>query len=188
MSSDEVLSVTAFLISQSREPRYSRLLQLAQLPRSKHQPASVHFRLASVERGRDLYFNKFKCATCHPLDTSGSSLLAPNLMGVGLHRREFLEESIRRPSTTIPASYQSCQVLHDGLVVTGRRLPAGPDRVRLLSSDEDGIHVFEFNEKDLEPLDGASRVVALPQSQMPALEQVSDEELASLLDFLATLR
>ncbi|MBI3466169.1 MAG: c-type cytochrome [Planctomycetes bacterium] len=188
MSSADVISLAAFLMSQAGEPRYRRLLELSELPKPKQQPAFVAFQLASVEHGRDLYFNKLKCAFCHPLDASGSRLLAPSLVQAGLHQRQFLDESIRRPSATISPSYRTCQVLHDGLVVTGRRLPAGPGQVRLMSSDSQGIRVVEFNEVELETVDGDARVAVLPQSEMPALTDVNAEEISALLDFLATLR
>jgi mono/diheme cytochrome c family protein len=188
MSRAEILSVAAFLGEQGAEVNYRRLFHLGEqfIESVEVRRAVAVVELSSVERGRELYLGRLGCVDCHPLDGfPGHDLLAPGLLSIGSHDRAYLEDSILRPNSHITPGYHTYLVVSHGLPVSGRKLPAGPDSLRLLVPATDGTpSVRTFRRAELDQPEEPSTV-----SRMSGLDrQLADGDLKALVDFLLTLR
>lgn len=80
-------------------------------------------KLGDAARGRELYFGKGDCASCHRVGLEGSRA-APDLTTIGtLRTAATLQRVLVDPSAALlPANRPVRAVLRDGRVVTGRRL------------------------------------------------------------------
>lgn len=192
LSDDKLASVAAYVCSLSGPVDYSRFVALQTGRKGNLDGRSQKLDLASVERGRELYLGRLRCAACHPLDDApGSSLAAPSLLRAGSHTRQYLERSILAPSDHVVAGYETSQLSKAGAVRSGRRFNAGDGRVRLLTTDAAGsFKVDDFELAELDALDDEGAVAALSSvSSMPvSSEPPSREDLDCLIDFLTTLR
>jgi cytochrome c2 len=187
----DLINMTAFLTAQGGQVRYHALHSLSAVTRPQHASHSLSIDVEATERGRLLFFGKLDCSKCHSVDnTPGNSLLAPSLARVGLYDKDHLRQAILEPDAQIATSYVPYSVNHKGRIYTGRLLVAGAESIRLLCVDSDGaISVHDFNRDELEPLDGEELLTKSSVSSMPSYRsQLSDDELESLLEFLATLR
>lgn len=192
LSGDKLASVAAYVCSLSGPVNYPRFATLDADPKGNGSERAKNVDLASVERGRELYFDRLRCGTCHPLDDApGSTLAAPSLLQAGSHTRPYLETSILAPSDRMVAGYETWHVSRGGIVHSGRRLKADDGHVHLLTTDAVGLFRLEsFDVAELDSLDDDGNVVVRgSQSSMPAPnEPPTREDLDCLLDFLTTLR
>lgn len=192
LTRNELLSVSAFLCSQGAKPDYRALVALV----SKWSPPAVSegpsLKLASLERGRELFFNRLNCSTCHTVDNiPGSNVLAPDLSKAGLHTRRHLRRSIEKPDEHIAKGFELWTVLHrDGIAVTGRRLPSPANTVKLVFLDKSaGLVIRVFRHEELEDLGDRRFVKRQNKSAMPNLAgKLNQNDMNALLDFLSTLR
>ena len=191
----QILALVAYLASRQGRPDYGRLLALTDsIPPAQSQP-KLRVSLEQALAGQDLFWNKFKCITCHDLDEAPhSNLLAPSLTGVGRHDPEYLREAIQHPSRKFVPGYETTlAVTSDGQTLSGRKLPGPKGVLRLLRSREDrpGLEVLDVPESELEPPadDSEGLTVTSAISAMPDYQRdMSAEELESLVAFLSTLR
>lgn len=193
MEPDELLNVSAYLLTQGGRVRSAALLRLADqyVPRPDAAVEVTRLELASVEKGRELYLGKLGCAVCHPMDSyPGHGLLAPSLLSAGNHRRDFLEESVLQASKVLTPSYETWHLVWNGRPYAGRRLPAPDGTVRLVTADASGtLDVRDFAVAQLEPFDDGQPLVRSGVSTMPAYENaITPQELRAVVDFLCTLR
>ena len=189
LSSEDLFDLTAFLISHGTSPNYHQLVQLVKKSPAAKQESKVRLNIATIEKGRELFYGNLKCAECHdPNEPPGKKLMAPSLVGVGSYDRESLRKSIVAPSHQIKEFYRTTRVINlDGLVFTGRRLARPEGRIALYIADPvDGFRIVEFSVDDLEPFDDGSYFQTIETSDMP--EQVlSEDQLTAILAFLTTL-
>jgi len=193
LSKTELLSVSAFLCTKGGVFSNRELLtvvnsHLAQLP----TPSALNFDLSRLERGRQLFMNELKCMDCHRLDGAPSnSLLAPSLLNVGMQRRDYLKAAILNPDQHIFPGYEIVNVLDvNGLVYSGRQLPAAKDMIRLLQQNErNGLIIIDLPVVDLEEMDQGSVTAKSKTSAMPKPDaNLKDSDVEALLDFMQTLR
>jgi len=192
LTDKELLSVAAYLCSQGGQVNYPRLLKLLK-ERPANQPVeAVTLELASIERGREIFMSdKAACSRCHSLDPyPGHDLLAPSLLAVGRHKRAYLEEKLVHPNQEIIADYKTWKVKADGTVYEGRKLPSGPDEVKLVFDDGKGNLVSRtFRHAELTRFDDGDLIKESANSSMPSYESaLSPDERKALVDFLLTLR
>lgn len=190
MSGSDLVNVTAYLCSQGGVVPYRRLLTLPnRFPRSQG-PSATRLELASVERGKRLFFETLDCVKCHAWDESpGSGLRGPSLANAGIHSRAYLQQQIISPSSHVAETFRTWIVHQDGAVLSGRKLPAEDGRVRLLTTDTAGrLCVQDFAASELEPFESGDVVQALPTSPMPPYaDRIGVEDVSALVDFLLTL-
>jgi len=133
-------------------------------------------------RGKQLFFTKAACATCHRVSGQGGTL-GPNLSTIAeIRTGADLLESVVYPSASIVQGYESYIVeMKSGETVTGIVLSETPETLSLLGSD--------LGEKNLSIADIASRRVA-PNSLMPqGLDRALDrQEFSDLMAFLQGLK
>lgn len=151
---------------------------------------NVHADYQTLEKGREIFFGKGNCATCHDwLAWEGAvreQLISkgPNLRNIGSMPKEHLRESILNPNKTILGGYESTVVLlEDGTTITGRILKED-ESVYLLdtSSTASGakVHVVEKSEI-------AQRKTSKVSSMPTYKELLSEEELEALIAFISCL-
>lgn len=193
LSESELLSVAAFLCTKGGAFSYRELLsvvdeQLAELP----TPSKRHFALDRLERGRHLFMHELKCMHCHSLDEAPSShLLGPSLLQVGKQRRDYLKAAILNPDEHIFPGYEVVNVLDvNGLVYSGRPLPAAKGMFRLLQQNEKNeLTIVDWPLEELEEMDEGSVTSKSRTSGMPKPDaNLKDSDLEALLDFLQTLQ
>lgn len=133
-------------------------------------------------RGKQLFFTKAACATCHRVSGQGG-MLGPNLSTIAeIRTGTDLLESVVYPSASIVQGYESYIVeTKSGEAITGIVLSETPETLTLLGSD--------LGEKNLSTADIASRRIA-PHSLMPqGLDRALDrQEFADLMAFLQGLK
>src|SRR5262249_16855457 len=143
-----------------------------------------------AKRGRDLYFGRAACSTCHMFEGRGGRL-GPDLSGAGTARStEYLVESIRNPSRRLAQGlieamkefseeYETVNVVAaDGAKYEGTLLNEDSFTIQFLDTSQ---RVHSFDKASLKSLE-KSRV-----SLMPAYDekQLPEKELQDLLAFLA---
>ena len=193
LSKSELLSVAALLCARGGVSSSGELLtivneQLAQL----QTPPPRQLELTRLERGRDLFMNELKCMHCHRLDGAPSNnLMAPSLLNVGKQSREYLKTAILNPDQHILPGYEIMNVVDaDGLVHSGRQLPAAKDTIRLLQQNEKNeLMISDFPVSNLEEMDDGSVTAKSKISAMPKPDaNLSTSDLEALIDFVQTLQ
>lgn len=192
LSAEQLGNLVAFLCEQGGKARYRAIMALPARPQASKDELRVNLNLASVEHGKQLFFGKAQCSSCHWLDGSpGAMLRAPELLNAGVFSRDALRQAIVDPSKHVAPAYVESTVLYDGMTVSGYRLPSKPDRVKLLSTDNTGALLpVSIKVNELEPLNANGDVVRTStMSPMPVYKFAENaDELEALLDFLLTIR
>lgn len=132
--------------------------------------------------GRDIYFGKGNCASCHWLDGSGGRQ-GPDLTGIGLLRgASSLRESIVDPAAKLPPGFLIVNaVLNDGTAVQGLRLNEDPFTIQVRDYSQNLHSLVKADLRSLEKTTG--------RSTMPSYgERLSASEVDDLVAFLATQR
>jgi len=132
--------------------------------------------------GREIYFGKGTCASCHWLDGTGGRQ-GPDLTSIGLLRgASSLRESIVDPGAKLPPQFLIVNaVLNDGTSVQGLRLSEDPFMIQ--------VRDYSQNLHSLVKADLRSLEKTVDRSTMPAFgERLSASELDDLVAFLATRR
>ena len=149
----------------------------------------------SGARGKELFFGKANCSSCHMVNGQGGRL-GPDLSRVGASRSiQFLTDSIRKPSKDLSegmpqiGAQAPCPVVFDAVTVEtgdGRRITGiarNEDNYSLQLMDVGGeLHMFM--KKDLQ------RVVHERKSLMPVYDEsvLGKAELQDLLAYLQSLQ
>jgi cytochrome c2 len=191
LRTSDLIDITSFLAARGGQVRYHTLYSLAAMPRPQLDNRSISIDVEVAERGRQLFYGKLACSKCHSLESApGNMLIAPNLARIGLHESAYLREAVLDPSAEVAAPYLTHSVLHEGRVYTGRLFRSEDNNIRLLCVDSNGALSFhEFDRNELEPLEDDELLTTSSISSMPSYNtQMDDDELNSLLEFLATLR
>lgn len=139
--------------------------------------------------GKELFFGKARCATCHMVEGKGGRL-GPDLTDVGTARAtEYIVDSVRNPSRRLaqgvaeamkefPQEYETITVLTlEGKRITGVAMNEDSFTVQMMDADEK-IYLFE---KDKLKSFEKSR-----ESLMPPYDarMLSDKELDDIMAFL----
>ena len=134
-----------------------------------------------AERGRELFFGKGDCDSCHRIGGSGPRF-APDLSNVGAIRTAAtLQRYLLDPNDALlPINRPVRAVTRDGTVIIGRRLNEDTftvqlvdDRERLVSLDKRSLREFTVDAK----------------ATMPSYAAVFDEtERADLVAYLLSLK
>ncbi len=139
-------------------------------------------RQGSAERGKALFFDKSKCATCHRVGDRGTEV-GPGLDDIGGKlSRQSLYVSILDPSAAINHNYQSHVLeLGNGLVETGLLVNQTDQNVAIKTAQ--GI-LKSFTRAEVEAIEPS------PVSLMPAnLQQLlTTDELIDVVAYLTTLK
>jgi mono/diheme cytochrome c family protein len=189
----ELMDLVAYLLSHGGNVSYAKLCGLPDLAESEEgddtEPPPVS--VAVLERGRHLYLHELKCAQCHSFDSSlGNDWLAPNLSNAGLYSKDYLRESILRPSSIINQRFEQWQLSADGLVQSGRGVRQQRDLCRIVQKSASvGVNVLDYRPEELDIINGKDVMKKLSVSAMPSYQgQIQDRDLDALLAFLSTLR
>ena len=133
----------------------------------------------SWEKGKQLFFGKATCFTCHQMNGEGHAV-GPDLSNT-LHREyEAVMRDITDPGATINPDAVAYQVtLKDGSAVLGTRVGETPDELKLAAP---GGNLSVVKKSDIK------ETSALPMSLMPAglLGALSEQEVKDLMTFLLT--
>ena len=149
-------------ISADREAVVKRLLPVAKLK-------------GDAERGKAVYAQN--CLVCHALDGQGGKV-GPELTGIGARDRTDILMEILDPNRSVEANYRLWNVTtKDGETLSGRLDAETQTAVEIL--DLSGTK-HSVQRKDIASLESS------PLSIMPTgFEQISESDLAALLEYLA---
>lgn len=132
------------------------------------------------ELGRELFAGKGNCMDCHMVNGQGS-VLGPDLSSVALVRSSAeLQTSLLNPSAEVQPNNRFFTVrTNNGSEVTGRLLNHDAFTIQLLDSEE---RLRSFDKTTLSAF-------GFTDPGMPSLiGEFSDQEIADLVAYLATLR
>jgi cytochrome c oxidase cbb3-type subunit III len=145
--------------------------------------------IGDAAHGRELYFGKARCGTCHMVEGKGGRL-GPDLSAVGSARAtEYIVDSVRNPSRRLaqgvaeamkefPQEYETATVeTPDGKRITGVTLNEDSFTVQMMDADEK-IYLFE---KDKLKSFEKSRESLMPPYDTKIL---SDQELNDIMAFM----
>jgi putative heme-binding domain-containing protein len=129
-------------------------------------------------RGKDIFFGKAECSSCHSVSGQGG-FLGPDLTlyGSNLSAAE-IRKAITDPRRIVPLGYKAAEVtMHDGTKIEG--VVRNEDNFSLQLLTKDGVFHF-LDKSDLETLH------YLDQSVMPAdySKRLDQKELNDLVSFL----
>ena len=145
--------------------------------------------IGDAAHGRDLYFGKARCGTCHMVEGKGGRL-GPDLSAVGSARAtDYIVDSVRNPSRRLaqgvaeamkefPQEYETVTVVTpEGKRITGVAMNEDSFTVQMMDADEK-IYLFE---KDKLKSFEKSRESLMPPYDAKIL---SDQELNDIIAFL----
>ena len=145
--------------------------------------------IGDAAHGKELYFGKARCGTCHMVEGKGGRL-GPDLTAVGTARAtEYIVDSVRNPSRRLaqgvaeamkefPQEYETITVVTlDGKKITGVAMNEDSFTVQMMDADEK-IYLFE---KDKLRSFEKSRESLMPPYDVKML---SDKELDDIMAFL----
>jgi len=145
--------------------------------------------IGDAAHGKELYFGKARCGTCHMVEGKGGRL-GPDLTAVGTARAtEYIVDSVRNPSRRLaqgvaeamkefPQEYETITVVTpDGKRITGVAMNEDSFTVQMMDADEK-IYLFE---KDKLKSFEKSRESLMPPYDVKML---SDKELDDIMAFL----
>jgi len=181
LSREQIGDVAAYLLQQGGRPDYWRLTGALARVQPRAREVAAMLPLDRLEAGRRLFFGKGECARCHSLRSlPGSRLRAPDLTAMRGHEEADLFESIRKPSRRIVGGYEASLVwLKSGELCEGRLMRQTAERLDLLVENESGdlltrgIYAAEV-----------AKVQRSAISPMPERDDLSDDEIRQLVDFL----
>jgi cytochrome c oxidase cbb3-type subunit III len=145
--------------------------------------------IGDAVHGKELFFGKGRCATCHMVEGKGGRL-GPDLTDVGTARAtEYIVDSVRNPSRRLaqgvaeamkefPQEYETITVVtREGKKITGVALNEDSFTVQMMDADEK-IYLFEKDE--------LSSFEKSRESLMPPYDAklLSDKELNDIMGFL----
>ncbi|MDG2049171.1 MAG: c-type cytochrome [Myxococcota bacterium] len=151
--------------------------------RKKKRAALSPAAQASVNRGRQIFFNEAQCSECHSVFNLGGRT-APQLNRFAKRKnRAQVLEAIVNPSAQISRRYQTTEiVMRDGTVLQQWSRNIQPETLELYDPEHElWTTYFKANLKS---------VRTLPESSMPAnlLEPLTEAQQEDLLNFLMTLK
>jgi uncharacterized repeat protein (TIGR03806 family) len=133
-------------------------------------------------RGREVFFNKIKCQTCHTADAPEGGEVGPSLADIGSREQaDYILESIVAPSAKIVKKYETVTVLLDsGLTVSGTF--SREDVYEVVLNQLDGKQV-SVSKEEIE-----DRFVTEASIMPTVANLLSVEEVGDLVAFLMTLK
>ncbi len=153
--------------------------QLVAFVQSLHSGAGTVRITGNADRGRETFWGKGACGSCHMVAGRGGRL-GPELTRVGARRSlAYIKDSIVKPSADIAEGYQGVRVVpRGGRPITGIRR----------NEDNFTIQIFDTSEKYHSfRKAGLERVEELPDSLMPP-SSLAPAEVDDVIAYLDTLR
>ena len=133
-----------------------------------------------VAKGRQLFFGKAICSTCHAVGGEGSKF-GPDLSNIGeIRSRHDILEAILYPNVSFAREYETSRVVTNRSNYTGIIVQQLPEAIIMMTSPTDQVRIAR---------DEITQIEQTTTSMMPPrLDQLlSPEELADLMAFLETL-
>ncbi len=193
LTRQEIACVVGYLIEEIGERESLRNLsyKYSSFPVAAMRTNSdLHPTFEKISTGREIFFGKGKCASCHdwiPWESytwNKATSIGPDLNNVGTKPKSYLRESILDPHTLILGGYESTSILlDDGTTVTGRLITQDDTHCTLVGNDDD-------NNPQLLVVDASSIEAMKKQtvSSMPSYKDVlTEEEVEALLAFISYL-
>jgi putative heme-binding domain-containing protein len=149
--------------------------------RAGFDPAGTAVRVGNAGRGRELFFGKAQCSTCHRVNGSGPRV-APDLSEIGSVRGPAaLQRSLMDPSSQMmPINRPVHIVLKDGKTINGRRLNEDTLTVQVLDDHE---QLMSIDKSTIKAMNVDTK------SSMPAFAgRLTPDEISDVIAYLLTLK
>jgi cytochrome c oxidase cbb3-type subunit III len=159
----------------------TQLWQVVAYVRSLNERADRTALRGDAAKGKQLFFGKAGCQTCHMVDGEGGRM-GPDLSLIGETRSaEHLRTSLLKPNERIfPYDRAVRAVTRDGRTITGRRLNEDTYSVQLIDSQQKLVSLLK---------DELAQYEVIHDSTMPSYEgKLSEAELDDLITYLASLQ
>lgn len=188
----EIISVVGYLMTAGGNPDHVHLTSLLSRIGTVVDDTQPEIDFSEVEAGKQLYLNKGKCASCHPLgNLLSDTLRGPSLLKAGNHDAAYLAESIRDPSRHIVEPYEIVTVwLKSGRSHGGRLLERNKRTIRLLVDSSDVLETLVIPTDAIESENGKLAIRTAQLSAMPAGidKGLTDTEIEQIVKFLKELK
>ena len=192
LSDNELRNVTAYLCSTGGTVNVREIAALKIARPVVKGPEAESLDLESIEFGKSLFLGRLKCSECHSLENvPGSTIVAPSLGGVGLHKRDYLNDALMNPAKHVSRVYQQVCIDQGGVLQTGRVLNRDGESITFIRTEGVGGRVVEtIPITNLEPVGANGAILQqIASSPMPSYAgSLSAEEAKALIDFLRTMR
>lgn len=190
LSAQNVRHLVAYVGSKGASVSYTELLELDVNPRAAgHEPTWGRANLKARRRGEELFMRRLGCNSCHGLfDDTGDDWWAPPLAQAALLSKDYVRQSVRKPSAVIAPGYRQVTLeLGDGSSYSGQLWHKQAESVSILRRGADGAPQIEvFSLKEGTPR-SVLNIVESTMSGMPPYDLTIGEE-ADIVAFLGSLR
>jgi len=141
--------------------------------------AACEARPGEAAKGKELYYQKGACSSCHTIGMGGGRL-GPDLTAIGSnYDREQLRTALLEPSKDVAARYKAVRVVHRGKSVEGALMKEDGYTLHLMDREE---NLHSFSKSELETIEKPE------ESLMPAYGSlISGSDLDDLLAYMCTL-
>ena len=149
--------------------------------RAGFDPAGTAVKVGNAARGREVFFGKAQCSTCHRVNGTGPRV-APDLSDIGSVRGPAaLQRSVMDPSSQMmPINRPVRVVMKDGRTINGRRLNEDTLTVQLIDEHE---KLMSLDKSAIKALTVDTR------SSMPAFAgKLTPDEISDVIAYLLTLK
>lgn len=158
-----------------------KTLQAQQATRLSHlEQMEASLKRGDVSEGRQLFFGKATCFTCHAVASEGSKF-GPDLTNIGeIRSRHDLLEAIVYPSASFAREHETSRIITKTGTYTGIIKAQLPDAVMLAAGPGSTMSIARSEIVSIEP----QNVSLMP----PGLDKIlNEQELANLLAYLVSL-
>jgi len=149
-----------------------------------------HASYATISKGREIFFGKGNCASCHNwlalegLFMDSASAKAPSLRNIGTKPAQYIHESITEPSKFIVNGFESTLfLLEDGRTIVGRIVNESEANYVIVDSSKSvGSSLIYIKKSTIEEMKTNNL------STMPSYKDtLTEEELKAVLAFISYL-
>ncbi|MFT3702099.1 MAG: HEAT repeat domain-containing protein [Agriterribacter sp.] len=176
----ELIKTFPQTVQVSAEPLL-KTLQAQQAARlSQLQQLEASLKRGDVSEGRQLFFGKATCFTCHAVESQGG-VFGPDLTNIGeIRSKHDLLEAIVYPSASFAREHETSRIVTKTGTYTGIITEQLPDGVTIATGPGTKLSIARVEISSIEP----QNVSMMP----PGLDKILNErELANLLAYLVSL-
>jgi putative membrane-bound dehydrogenase-like protein len=169
---ETVKTSAAPLMASLRKKNESRLSEL--------QAVDAQLKKGDVGQGRQLFFGKAMCSTCHAVQGQGGDF-APDLTNIGeIRSRHDILEAILYPSASFAREHETSKIVTASTTYTGIIKEQLPEAIIITTGPGQRVRVQRSEIKTIEPQNFSMMPPGLNK-------QLTNEELSDLMVYLTSL-
>jgi putative heme-binding domain-containing protein len=147
---------------------------------SELQAVDAQLKKGDVGQGRQLFFGKAMCSTCHAVQGQGGDF-APDLTNIGeIRSRHDILEAILYPSASFAREHETSKIVTASTTYTGIIKEQLPEAIIITTGPGQRVRVQRSEIKTIEPQNFSMMPPGLNK-------QLTNEELSDLMVYLTSL-